>query len=162
MRIQHNTGKLGVLDQGLENKMAHSKRQFNLCDRRKVGWAEAARISKNVMLHSSDIQHIYWSFMYFMTLFKLITNYIFITLNLPFIYHYIITFGVLFFDLQTLFPAPAPLGPVSSACWQLRTEQWHSGPPLHKPGWEARRTYIYTHRLIHWTSTTNLLLLSRR
>lgn len=50
-------------------------------------------------------------------------------------------FGGLIFDLQKLFPAPAPFGPVCSAYWQLRTEQWHSDPPLHKPEWEARSTY---------------------
>lgn len=59
MGIQYNTGKLGVLDQGLKDKMAHSKRQFNLCTRRKVDWAEAAWISETLMLHSSDKKHIY-------------------------------------------------------------------------------------------------------
>lgn len=44
------------------------------------------------------------------------------------------------FDLQTLFPSPFPLGPVGSAYWQLRTEPWRSGPPLHRPGWGTART----------------------
>lgn len=43
-------------------------------------------------------------------------------------------------DLQKVSRAPVPFGPVCSACWQLRTEQWHSGPPLHRPEWVPRRT----------------------
>lgn len=45
-----------------------------------------------------------------------------------------------FLDLQKLSRAPSPFGPVCSACWQPRTERWHSDPPLHRPEWEAGRT----------------------
>lgn len=43
------------------------------------------------------------------------------------------------FYLQTIFRVPAPLGPICSAYWQLKTGQWHIDPPLHTPEWEARK-----------------------
>lgn len=56
-------------------------------------------------------------------------------------FNYIIfRFPLQFLDSQKLSRAPSPFGPVCSACWQPRTERWHSDPPLHRPEWEAGRT----------------------